>query len=119
MSSVERLQEAVVTLVVKRHALPKRDAGRDKLESNRLELARRQRQLSDASKLVRGWSLIRADADARPGLSRDHLREDEVRRQAESERPGGTDRDHSVGGHALDHANRQAIRTEVFQEAER
>jgi hypothetical protein len=48
MSSVERLQEAVLTLVVQRQALHKRDAGRDELESNRLELACRQRQLSEA-----------------------------------------------------------------------
>jgi hypothetical protein len=48
MASVECLQEAVRALVEQRQALHDRDAGRNELESNRLELARRQRQLSHA-----------------------------------------------------------------------
>jgi hypothetical protein len=47
-TSVESLQEEVRTLVLERQALRDRDAGRDELESNRLELAFRQRQLSYA-----------------------------------------------------------------------
>jgi len=48
MASVEDLQEAVLELAAERQALRRRDARRDELESNRLELARRQRQLSHA-----------------------------------------------------------------------
>jgi hypothetical protein len=47
-ASVESLQEEVRTLVARRQALRDRDAGRDELESNRLELVLRQRQLSHA-----------------------------------------------------------------------
>ncbi len=48
MASVECIQEAVRSLVAERQALRERDAGRDELESNRLELGCRQRQLSHA-----------------------------------------------------------------------
>jgi hypothetical protein len=48
MAEVERLQEAVRRLVEERQALHDRNAGRDELESNRLELAGRQRELSRA-----------------------------------------------------------------------
>jgi hypothetical protein len=48
MSSVECLQETLSGLVAERQALRDRDAGRDELESNRLEVARRQRQLTQA-----------------------------------------------------------------------
>ena len=48
MASVEGLQEEVRSLVAERQALREREAGRDELESNRLEVARRQRQLSNA-----------------------------------------------------------------------
>jgi hypothetical protein len=48
MASVECLQEAVRMLVGERQALREHNASRDELESNRLELARRQRQLSHA-----------------------------------------------------------------------
>ena len=46
--SVEFLQDELRVLVAKRQALREHDAGRDELESNRLELALRQRQLSYA-----------------------------------------------------------------------
>ena len=48
MARVEGLQEAVRMLVAERQALHERDAGRDELESNRLELVGRQQQLSHA-----------------------------------------------------------------------
>lgn len=48
MASIECLQEAVRMIVAERQALRERNAGRDELESNRLELADRQRQLSHA-----------------------------------------------------------------------
>jgi hypothetical protein len=47
-TSVESLQDELRVLVARRQALRERDAGRDELESNRLELALRQRQLSCA-----------------------------------------------------------------------
>jgi hypothetical protein len=46
MASVECLQEKLRGLVLQRQALRERDAGRDELESNRLELLRCHRQLS-------------------------------------------------------------------------
>ena len=46
--SVESLQDELRTLVAERQALRERDARRGELESNRLELALRQRQLSHA-----------------------------------------------------------------------
>ena len=46
MASVECLQGALRYLVAERQALRERHAGRDALESNRLELGRRQRELS-------------------------------------------------------------------------
>jgi hypothetical protein len=48
MASVECIQEAVRTLVAERQALRERAASPDQLESNRLELAGRQQQLSRA-----------------------------------------------------------------------
>jgi hypothetical protein len=48
MPSVECLQEAVLVLVAARQALHAHKATSDELESNRLELVRRQQQLSDA-----------------------------------------------------------------------
>ena len=46
--SVESLQDELRVLVAERQTLRERDAGRDELESNRLELVARQRQLSYA-----------------------------------------------------------------------
>ena len=48
MASVEVLREELRGLVAERQAMREREAGRDELESNRLELALRQRQLSRA-----------------------------------------------------------------------
>jgi hypothetical protein len=48
MASVDGLHEEVRVLVAERQAMRERGAGRDELESNRLELAQRQRQLSHA-----------------------------------------------------------------------
>ena len=48
MASVEGLHEEVRVFVAERQAMREREAGRDELESNRLELAQRQRQLSHA-----------------------------------------------------------------------
>ena len=48
MAEVECLQEAVRALLQERQAMHDRDASRAELETNRLELARRQRQLSHA-----------------------------------------------------------------------
>jgi hypothetical protein len=48
LAEVERLQEAIRSLVAERQALHEREAGGDQLESNRLEISRRQRQLSRA-----------------------------------------------------------------------
>ena len=48
MASVESLQDAIRLLVAERQGLHERDAGRDELEANRLELARRQQQFSHA-----------------------------------------------------------------------
>ena len=48
MASVEGIQEELRVLVALRQAMREREAGRDELESNRLDLARRQRQLSHA-----------------------------------------------------------------------
>lgn len=61
MAEVECLQEAVRALVAQRQALHDRDAGRDELETNRLELVSRQRQESLA--LIDRY-LRRAEPDA-------------------------------------------------------
>jgi hypothetical protein len=45
---IHGLQKAINALAVERQDLRRRGAGRDKLEANRLELARCQRQLSYA-----------------------------------------------------------------------
>jgi len=47
-TSVEGLQEQLRTLVLQRQTLREREAGHDELESNRLELGSRQRELSQA-----------------------------------------------------------------------
>jgi hypothetical protein len=61
MTSIECLQKALRMLVAERQALHERRAGRDELESNRLELAGRQQQLSHA--LIDRY-LRRAERDA-------------------------------------------------------
>ena len=61
MASVESLHDALRMLVAERQALHEREAGRDELESNRLELAGRQQQLSHA--LIDHY-LHRAERDA-------------------------------------------------------
>lgn len=48
MASVECLQHALRLLAAQRQTLREREAGRDVLESNRLEVGRRQRELSHA-----------------------------------------------------------------------
>ena len=48
MASVECIQEAVRMLVAERQSLRERDASRNELESNRLELADRRQQFSRA-----------------------------------------------------------------------
>ena len=48
MASVECLQHSLRLLAAQRQTLREREAGRDVLESNRLEVGRRQRELSHA-----------------------------------------------------------------------
>jgi hypothetical protein len=48
MASVESLQQVLRELVAERQTLRERSAGREALESNRLEVACRQRELSHA-----------------------------------------------------------------------
>jgi hypothetical protein len=48
MSSVECLEAVLRALVAERQAMRDRNAGRDELETNRLEVVLRQRQLSKA-----------------------------------------------------------------------
>jgi len=61
MASAESLQAAIRALVANRQQLHERDADRDELESNRLELVRRQGQLSYA---LIDRHLFQADRDA-------------------------------------------------------
>jgi hypothetical protein len=61
MASVECVQEAVRLVVAERQAMHARGADRGELESNRLELVRRQQELSRAL-IVR--CPRRADSDA-------------------------------------------------------
>ena len=61
MASVERIQDVFRVLVAERQALHDSGAGRDELESNRLELVRRQQELSRAMIARR---LRRPDRDA-------------------------------------------------------
>jgi hypothetical protein len=61
MSSVECLVAALGALVAERQAMRDRNAGRVELESNRLEVVRRQRQLSKA---LIDRHLYRTDRDA-------------------------------------------------------
>jgi len=61
MTSIECLQKALRMLVAERQALHERRAGRDELESNRLELVGRQQQFSHA--LIDRY-LRRAERDA-------------------------------------------------------
>ena len=56
MASVELLQAALRELVAERQALRERHAGRDALESNRVEVGRRQRELSYA--LIERYSAV-------------------------------------------------------------
>ena len=65
MASVECLQEAVRRLVAERQALRERHACRDELESNRIELAARERELSRS--LIDRY-LPRAEPNAAPSL---------------------------------------------------
>jgi hypothetical protein len=48
MTCAERVHEQLRTLVAQRQALRKREASRNEVESNRLEIACRQGQLSQA-----------------------------------------------------------------------
>jgi hypothetical protein len=62
MTEVEYIQEALRALVAERQVLRDRNAGRDELEPNRLELARRQRQLSYALIELHGRGAAERDA---------------------------------------------------------
>jgi hypothetical protein len=61
MTRVECVQEAVRLLVAERQTMHARGADRDELESNRLDLVRRQQELSRA---LIARCLRRADSDA-------------------------------------------------------
>jgi hypothetical protein len=56
MASVEFLQAALRELVAERQTLREHHAGRDALESNRVEVGRRQRELSYA--LIKRYSAV-------------------------------------------------------------
>ena len=78
MASVESLQQVLRELVAERQILREHNAGRVALESNRLEVARRQRELSHA--LIDRYC-AEASAHRRLQLRRSSVRGDGTARQ--------------------------------------